>query len=94
MAELPKFLAPYPVMYMVTHDIGENHPDNFAGRKVRAGEVFYKFIGNHYSSEPLPGRALISAAGPRVYPFFEFPLFALTAYNPNQAPTLQMPLPR
>jgi len=85
MIEPPKFLAEYPQMYIVTHTLMEDDPDNFAGRMVFRGEVFYKFTGNTYDSEPQSGRVNLSSAGPMTYPFFEFPLQALRAYIPSEA---------
>lgn len=88
MTEPVKFIDERPFMYEVVHDVAENHPDNFAGRDVKAGETFFKFIGNNYNSDPIPGRALVSKAGPTVYPFFEFPLSALTKYDPHATEVL------
>jgi hypothetical protein len=85
MVEPPKFLAEAaPQMYIVTRTLVVDDPDNFAGRMVFRGEVFYKFTGNTYNSEPLPERVNLSSAGPTTYPFFEFPLKALRTYLPSE----------
>jgi hypothetical protein len=84
----PRFLAPKlqvslrpPLQYVTVREVDVDEEFNWSGRTVKAGELFYRFTANNFSSDPLPGNILLSAHGPSEYPFFEFPLSALAVYS-------------
>jgi hypothetical protein len=67
--------------YIAVRDVGVDEPNNWSGRDVLVGEKFYRFVGDHHASDPLPGNVLLSEHGSYTYPFFEFPLEALAIWT-------------
>lgn len=65
--------------YQVTRDVADSHPNNWAGRDVRKGEVFDEFNGVTYGScNQIDGVVLESEHGS----FFEFPRDAVAVVEP------------
>jgi hypothetical protein len=60
----------------VTRDVGKGEAHNFAGRDVKAGEIFYRFTEPTYGCVDWTNGTALSEAEDE-YPFFEFPADAV-----------------
>lgn len=59
----------------VTRKVKKNDPDNHGNRTYKKGEILYRYTGYTYGC--IGDGVALSAGGPLMTPFFEFPADAI-----------------